>query len=671
VNRHYLTLLGRKLLLFLLVGWSCISCWAQDSSALKNISPKLKQFLADHPVASTEHPDQAAEFKRLLTLALSGNVQAQRDVAIAYYSGKGVSKDLSEAYRWNLKAANQGDAYAESCIAWDYEHGMAVSIDKTQALFWQRKAAQDGDVDSQVEMGARYQSGRGLPVDLAQAVKWYKKAAVQNNDKGKTALGYALLTGHGIPQDIKSGFTYLLSATDKNAYARFAVARCYADGVFVERDPVEAYRWCLLAMELDQQAAGLATMLKSQLSADQMAQAVKEVADFHRQLEDHNFQTGDLSSVFTGDSAVTIPFEYVLSHILIPVRIANQESEYLMVDTGSGITMLDDEIAAHLKIKGNQYLALGGGTGADSSLTRLARGVEFSLPGLTVSGATAVLSPDFNFDQYLGHPLAGILGYDIMSRLIVSIDYVNKKITFHKPGTYQWDATVEAIPLSNHLNFPFVQASIGSKTDARKGWFLVDTGSGGTVNLTKVFQDANPPIKIEQPVKTKSIGFGGESDSLDGKCPCLILGKIVVSNPIVSLDSQKQGYLQDLMGGYIGKGILERFDETFDSPQGMLFLKPNARFADPFTLNEVGLGIKTEKGDYHSFTVFAIVQDSPAALSNFQVGDQIVGIDKADTATLSLNDIYEIISTEGLHCVKVIRTGVSKELDLKVVKNIK
>lgn len=48
----HLTLLGRKLLLVLLVGWPCISCWAQDNGVLKNISPKLKQFLADHPVAS-------------------------------------------------------------------------------------------------------------------------------------------------------------------------------------------------------------------------------------------------------------------------------------------------------------------------------------------------------------------------------------------------------------------------------------------------------------------------------------------------------------------------------------------------------------------------------------------------------------------------------------------
>jgi hypothetical protein len=38
--------------LILLVGWPFTSCRAQDNSSFLHLSPKLKQFLADHPVAS-------------------------------------------------------------------------------------------------------------------------------------------------------------------------------------------------------------------------------------------------------------------------------------------------------------------------------------------------------------------------------------------------------------------------------------------------------------------------------------------------------------------------------------------------------------------------------------------------------------------------------------------
>jgi hypothetical protein len=521
-----------------------------------------------------------------------------------------------------------------------------------------------------VEMGARYHAGRGVPMDLAQAVKWYKEAAIQYNGDGETALGYALMTGGGTPQDLKSALAYFWAASGQNGYARFALAGYYADGVIVERDPTEAYKWCLLALEIDRQAAGLAQTLKSQLTPNQIAEAVKGVADFHRQRTVGDFQTDDLSIVFTGDSTVTMPFEYVLQNILIPVQIDQQKTEYLLVDTGSSLTELNDGITSGLKIKANKYISAGG-TGADIVLTRLASGIDFSLPGLTISGATADVLPDFDFDQYVGHPLAGILGYDILRHLVVTIDYVNKKITFQKPGTFKPDPKSDAIPLSDKGVRPFVQAKIGSEAAAKKGWFLLDTGDGGTMTITLVFQEANPQVKIDQPVKSAGIGSGGISYSLDGKCPRLILGTVVVSNPIATFDTQKQGGMQNVMGGYLGEGIQERFDETFDSPDGMLYLKPNARFSDPFTYNNVGMGVKTAKGDYHSFLVFGVVADSPAALSNVQVGDQIVSVDKVAAATMSLGNLHDVIVREGIHRLGIVRAGVSKEIDLNVVKTIK
>lgn len=655
-----------------LTGAICLK--GQQSSA----SPVTSQNSDSVPPATTTAAQQglgtttvqSSEFDHLLFLAQSGDIQSELAVANAYYYGRGVSKNLPEAYRWSLKAANQGNARAESTVAWYYDHGVVVTRDDAEALRWMLKAAQDGDADSQVEMGARYQAGRGVPLDLTQAVEWYRKAATQNNDKGETALGYALMTGRGTPQNLKSGFAYLYLASEKNAYARFAIAHCYADGVFVERDPVEAYRWCLLALELDQQANGLAETLKSQLSTDQIAQAAKGVVDFHRLLKDHDMQTDSLSIVFTGDSPVTIPFDFLLGHIVIPIQINDQRTEYLAVDTGSHETLLDDGIADRLKIKSNRYMPLGG-LGTDNVLAaRVANEINLSLPGLTIYGATAGLLPNFDLDQYLGHPLAGILGYDILSRLVVSIDYVNKKITFQKSGAFKPDATSEPIPLSNRGVSPFVQAELGSTTGAGKGWFLVDTGDGNCMMITKSFQDANPQIKIEQPIKTGSLGFGGINYSVDGKCSRLNLGKLVVLHPIATFLPQ-EGVLSNRMAGTLGEGIQARFDETFDSPEGMLYLKANAHFSDPFTYNNVGMGLKTAKGCYHTFTVFAVVPDSPAALFKFQVGDQIVRIDKADAATTSLSELYEIIQKEGVHHLAIIRAGTPKEIDLKVVKNIK
>lgn len=42
----------RTLLLLLLAAWPGIACLAADPNPIKDVSPKLKQFLADHPAAS-------------------------------------------------------------------------------------------------------------------------------------------------------------------------------------------------------------------------------------------------------------------------------------------------------------------------------------------------------------------------------------------------------------------------------------------------------------------------------------------------------------------------------------------------------------------------------------------------------------------------------------------
>jgi TPR repeat protein len=595
------------------------------------------------------------EMKSLPGKAESGDADAEEKMGVACLNGYTVPQDYKGALDWFSKAAAQGNIFAEKHLAWIYDNGVGVESNNATATEWYLKAATAGDASAEDITAARLEYLAKSPQDIATAVAWYRKAALQGNTDAQDHYGYDLLEGHGLEKNPKRGFAYLLIAAARNGHARYAIAECYRRGVFVKPDSVEAYRWCLLAMDIDQQAAGLATQLKGELSPDQITQATQEAVNYRRFLNDHNLQTDALSISFAGDAPVTVPFEYVLHDILIRVRLDGQETKYLMVDTGSDLTLLDEEAVAGLKFKANQYLGMGG-NGPDIGLTQTAN--------------VALLS-GFGLDQYLGHPVAGILGYDILSHLIVTIDYASKTITFRKQGSFKPDATTESVPLFSKGNSPFIQAEIGPEADTPNGWFLADTGDGYTVTLTKVFQEANPQITIEPSVKTGGLGFGGMFYSQTGKCPRIRLGKIEVSQPIATLESEKQGKWANLMGGTVGDGILSRFDATFDSADGMLFLKPNARFSEPFTYNDVGMGIKTAKGDYHSFLVFAVVPDSPAALSKFQVGDQITEVDQVKAGTMTLDDLYEVLRKVGVHHLTIIRKGVSQTFDLNIVATIK
>jgi TPR repeat protein len=520
----------------------------------------------------------SVEMKSLPEKAKNGDADAEEKMGVACLNGYTVPQDYRQALDWFSKAAAQGNIFAEKHLAWLYDNGVGVERNNATATGWYLKAATAGDASAEDMTAARLEYLAKSPQDIAMAVDWYRKAALQSNTDAQDHYGYDLLEGRGLEKNPKQGFAYLLCAAARNGHARYAIAECYKRGVFVKPDPVESYRWCLLAMDIDQQAAGLATQLKGELSPDQITQATKEAADYRRFLNDHNLQTDALSISFVGDAPVTVPFEYVRHNILIPVQFGGQETKYLMVDTGSDSTWLDEEAVAGLKFNANQYLGADG-YGADLSLTQTANGIQFSMAGLTISGANAAVLSDFDMDQYLGHPVAGTLGYDILSRLVITIDYAKKTITFRKPGSFKPDATTESVPLSSKGNSPFILAEVGPEADAPKGWFLADTGDSDTVTLTKVFQEANPQITIKPSVKTGALGWGGAFYSQTGKCAQMRLGKIEVAQPIATLESEKQGKWANLQGGTVGNGILSRFDTTFDSPDGMLFLKPNARFS--------------------------------------------------------------------------------------------
>jgi hypothetical protein len=60
---------------------------------------------------------------------------------MAYDTGRGIRKDLSQAAHWCAKAAEQGHAAAQNCIGSMYQFGDGVPQDEAAAASWYWKAA--------------------------------------------------------------------------------------------------------------------------------------------------------------------------------------------------------------------------------------------------------------------------------------------------------------------------------------------------------------------------------------------------------------------------------------------------------------------------------------------------------------------------------------------------
>lgn len=65
-------------------------------------------------------------------------------MALLYYDGDGVQKNLDQAFQWMKKAAEQKLPPAQYQLALMYLKGEGVDSDASQALYWLRQAAEQG-----------------------------------------------------------------------------------------------------------------------------------------------------------------------------------------------------------------------------------------------------------------------------------------------------------------------------------------------------------------------------------------------------------------------------------------------------------------------------------------------------------------------------------------------
>ena len=97
-------------------------------------------------------------------------------------------KKYEQAIYWFQKAADAGNSAAQKNLAICYFNGYGVEKDVEKAIYWWQKAADAGDSDAQNSLAFRYFKGDGVEKDVEKAVYWWQKAA----DAGNSGAEYML-----------------------------------------------------------------------------------------------------------------------------------------------------------------------------------------------------------------------------------------------------------------------------------------------------------------------------------------------------------------------------------------------------------------------------------------------------------------------------------------------
>ena len=165
---------------------------------------------------------QTTNIVTLMLKAKSGEAEAQNALGEAYYDGKGVTENLTEAVKWFTKAAEQENAKAEYNLGNCYYYGYGVQYkDYGEAVKWYTKAAEQGQPMAQCNLGVCYKYGNGVEKNLEETVKWYTKAANQEYAKAQYLLGKAYDKGEGVAKNDSEAMKWYLKAV-KNNYPQAA-----------------------------------------------------------------------------------------------------------------------------------------------------------------------------------------------------------------------------------------------------------------------------------------------------------------------------------------------------------------------------------------------------------------------------------------------------------------
>ena len=158
---------------------------------------------------------------------------AQYELAMRLFEGRGAPKDQSAAARWFERAASRGLAPAQYRLGSMYEKGIGVARDPGVAKRWYLKAAQAGNARAAHNLAAMSaDAGEGEP-NYPEAAKWFRKAAELGVRDSQYNLAILYARELGVEKDLGQSWMWFSLAAQQGD----ADAAARRDEIAHEMDP--------------------------------------------------------------------------------------------------------------------------------------------------------------------------------------------------------------------------------------------------------------------------------------------------------------------------------------------------------------------------------------------------------------------------------------------------
>lgn len=342
-----------------------------------------------------------------------------------------------------------------------------------------------------------------------------------------------------------------------------------------------------------------------------------------------------------GASSTTVPFRLLNNHVYLEATVDGKGPYTFIVDTG-GHTLLSPHLVNQVGLKPIGE-AVTSGVGEKHGTTGFVHFREIAIGGVRLQDQEAFATDIFD-KAIEGIPVDGMVGFELLRRMVTSIDYGRHTITFIRPDRFEAGPdTGVRLPFVFYDHVPNVSGRIAD-IPAR---LAIDTGSRSTLDSTSPFVASN---RLRQRftkgiVAVTGYGVGGAARSYVVRMPSVAIGSIAIENPVVELSEARAGSFSDPnYDGNVGGGLLKRFVVTFDYARQFMYLKRIEPMPpDIDTFDRSGLWINA-RGD--AYEVMDVAPGSAAAQAGLAVGDLITMVDGHAVNDTGLADIRRRLRSE-------------------------
>lgn len=366
---------------------------------------------------------------------------------------------------------------------------------------------------------------------------------------------------------------------------------------------------------------------------------------------------------------VEIPFELHSNLIVVPVRINNSEDELkFILDTGVRTAILTNQIYVDSIPRPNDRVITLMGAGKQGNVNAfVSNNISFALPeGVEADGnAMLVLQEDYlQLDSHLGVRIHGIMGYELFSRFVVEIDYINQVVVLHKPEYFKPRRSYRALPMTIEDTKPYITHIRYRVNDTTYVpiKLMVDTGASHSLLLNT---DSNEYIEVPEKNLEGYLGRGlsGEIYGYMGRVSGLQIEDYELEGIIASFPEDSSMVIPSQArtkhNGNIGGSILKRFRVVFDYANEKMYIKKNRLFRQEFEYNMSGMELIAVGPLLSTLIVSKIIDDTPAARAGINEGDLIFSVNGRRPPELDLGIYSSLVSRRpGKRIrIKILRQG--------------